>query len=105
MLEINISRKIYYNKSGGTEALKQVYLQVKPGEIIGLFGENGAGKTDLNIMMDRFFWMEKKLGKTILPDYLSPPASILFFQILLPKHTKNFIRCILKHSGKKDLKH
>ena len=62
MLEINISRKIYYNKSGGTEALKQVYLQVKPGEIIGLFGENGAGKTTL---LKSILGFEKQYCQTI----------------------------------------
>ena len=38
----NVSKKYYK-----TEALKNVSLEVAPGEIVGLFGENGAGKTTL----------------------------------------------------------
>lgn len=35
----------YHDKYGKKEALKNVNLEINRGEIIGLFGENGAGKT------------------------------------------------------------
>lgn len=44
MLTINHVRKHYLN---GKTALRDVNLQIGPGEIVGLFGENGAGKTTL----------------------------------------------------------
>jgi len=43
MLEIKDLRKNYDRKT----ALNNVSLDIRPGEIIGLFGENGAGKTTL----------------------------------------------------------
>lgn len=43
MLEIQDLTKKYGSKT----AVKQVNLQIGPGEIVGLFGENGAGKTTL----------------------------------------------------------
>ena len=32
---------------GGLQALKDVYLDLKPNEVVGLIGPNGAGKTTL----------------------------------------------------------
>lgn len=103
MLEINISRKIYYNKSGGTEALKQVYLQVKPGEIIGLFGENGAGKTTLlksilgfehydgQILLDG-----EKIGKNNIARLSFATCEHSFFSNLTPEAHKEFYQMHFK---------
>ncbi|NCB63263.1 MAG: ATP-binding cassette domain-containing protein, partial [Clostridia bacterium] len=43
MLSIKDLNKSYAGKT----ALKDVSLDLRPGEIVGLFGENGAGKTTL----------------------------------------------------------
>lgn len=48
MIEIKNLTKLYRNDfSGGVLALEDVTLQLHRGQIIGLFGENGAGKTSL----------------------------------------------------------
>ena len=44
MLEIKNARKVY---PGGTVAVRDVNLALPRGEIVGLFGENGAGKSSL----------------------------------------------------------
>ncbi len=45
MLKIVDLNYSYHDKFGKKEALKNVNLELNRGEIIGLFGENGAGKT------------------------------------------------------------
>ena len=45
MIEIKNLRKIYLPY--GKVALEDVNLTIGPGEVVGLFGENGAGKTSL----------------------------------------------------------
>ena len=47
MLEIKAMSKTYLNAMGSVQALRDVNLELEPGEIVGLFGENGAGKTTL----------------------------------------------------------
>ena len=42
MLELSNIKKTY---QGGKKALDGVSLKLEPGQIVGLFGENGAGKT------------------------------------------------------------
>ena len=52
VLDIKNLNKIYVkNGSERTEALKELNLEVKEGEILGLLGPNGAGKsTFINII-------------------------------------------------------
>lgn len=47
MLEIRGVSKTYYGWQGSVQALQDVSLEIGQGEIIGLFGENGAGKSSL----------------------------------------------------------
>ena len=47
MLEIKNLNKFYNSRYGWTQALKNVNLQIPRGKIVGLFGENGAGKSSL----------------------------------------------------------
>ena len=50
MLEIKKARKVY---PGGTVAVRDVDLTLPRGEIVGLFGENGAGFMRLNVATPR----------------------------------------------------
>ncbi len=45
MLKLSNLSCYYQDKQGKKEALKSVNLEINRGEIVGLFGENGAGKT------------------------------------------------------------
>ena len=45
MLEIKALNKTYFDRLGSRQVLFDVNLAIGPGEIVGLFGENGAGKT------------------------------------------------------------
>ena len=47
MLELQSLAKTYHTSFVGKQALMGVDLTVGPGEIVGLFGENGAGKTTM----------------------------------------------------------
>ena len=108
MLEINISRKVYYNKSGGTEALNQIFLKLKPGEIIGLFGENGAGKTTLlksilgfehydgQILLDG-----EKIGRNNIARLSFATCEHSFFPNLTPEAHKEFYSMHFKTFRKK----
>lgn len=82
MLEIKSLGKGYYGK----EVLKGIDLEIGEGEIVGLFGENGAGKTTFlkcilgllpfqgEILLDG-----KKIDKSNISACLLPPVNILFF--------------------------
>ena len=47
VLEIKELCKTYYTNSGCVEALKNVNLEVKKGEILGVIGNSGCGKSTL----------------------------------------------------------
>lgn len=47
VLEIKNLSKIYFTKLGLVEALKDVNLDIKSGEIIGVIGNSGCGKSTL----------------------------------------------------------
>ena len=76
MLEIRDLKKTYYSKYN--TALDGVSLTVAPGEIVGLFGENGAGKTTFLKCVLNLLRYE---GAITLSGSLSPPASTPFSPI------------------------
>lgn len=47
LLKINDLSKIYYTKLGCVEALKNVNLDIREGEILGIIGNSGCGKSTL----------------------------------------------------------
>lgn len=47
ILKIENLRRVYNTQAGDLEVLKSVNLSVKPGEIIGLVGPSGSGKSSL----------------------------------------------------------
>jgi len=47
MIEFDHVNKIYKNKNSTIYALKDVSFQIKKGEILGVIGRNGAGKTTM----------------------------------------------------------
>ena len=65
IIEIKHLSKFYKSKEGKIEALQELTLQINQGEIIGLLGQNGAGKTTaLKLVM----------------GFLSPTEGDIFFQ-------------------------
>ena len=53
IIEVKNLKKTYLSRGHKTEALKGISFEVKRGEIFGILGVNGAGKsTTLSILMD-----------------------------------------------------
>lgn len=101
MLEIRGLRKVYYGRMGGVgvEALDGVDLDIRPGEIIGLFGENGAGKTTL---LKSILRLQPYTGKILLDGEKISRRNIArlsfatcehsFFPNLTPESHREFYR-------------
>ena len=47
LIEIKNLNKTYYTKLGCVDALKDINLDVKDGEILGIIGNSGCGKSTL----------------------------------------------------------
>ncbi|MBW2605533.1 MAG: ABC transporter ATP-binding protein [Deltaproteobacteria bacterium] len=65
IIEIRHLSKSYKSKEGKIEALQELTLQINQGEIIGLLGQNGAGKTT---------------AVKLVMGFLSPTEGDIFFQ-------------------------
>ena len=101
MLEINAISKIYSGIKGDKQALSEVSFQLRPGEIVGLFGENGAGKSTL--MKCILGYTEPALGASILLDgekvklsdkerFAFATGEHSFFASMTPKEHREFYR-------------
>ena len=48
-------RNVYFNYPNGTEVLKDINLEVYPGQMVALVGPSGSGKTTLTNLIPRFY--------------------------------------------------
>lgn len=69
LLKINDLSKIYYTKLGCVEALKNVNLDIREGEILGIVGNSGCGKSTLLSILSK---LDKETSGNILSskDYV-----------------------------------
>lgn len=96
MLELkNVSKK--YIGKDGQYALSNVNLSIPQGEIIGLFGENGAGKTTMMKSILGFIPFKGEItldGEKISPKNIArisfATSEHSFFPNLSPKAHKEF---------------
>ncbi|MBQ9765602.1 MAG: ABC transporter ATP-binding protein [Lachnospiraceae bacterium] len=97
MLEIRSLNKYYNSEKGKVHALKDINLTIGHGEIIGLFGENGAGKTSL---LKSILGFHSYKGEILLDGKIIDRSNIgklsfatcehSFFPNLSPKEHKEF---------------
>lgn len=65
MIDLKSIKKVYHTKSGDVEALKDVHLSIKSGEIFGIIGYSGAGKSTLIRLINL---LEHPTSGTVLVD-------------------------------------
>ena len=94
MLELTNIKKTY---QGGKVALDGVSLKLEPGQIIGLFGENGAGKPTLMKCILNFLRYQGEItldGEPISPKNITrisfATCEHSFFPSLTPKSHREF---------------
>ena len=63
MIELKHLGKIYSSASGSVEALKDVNLTIADGEIFGIIGLSGAGKSTIIQLISRF-WLDPRFFKS-----------------------------------------
>ncbi len=61
-----IYEKINFSYSGRTDTLRDISFEAKPGQVIGIVGPTGAGKSTLVSLLPRFY--EPKQGSVLLDD-------------------------------------
>lgn len=70
VLEIKELCKTYYTNSGCVEALKNVNLEVKKGEILGVIGNSGCGKSTLLSILAKLDKYTSGEIKSLKKDYV-----------------------------------
>ncbi len=97
MLDIKIERKEYRTRMGLVDGLKNVDIQIPRGEIVGVFGENGAGKSTMFKCILNLVAYKGKItldGEKITPKNIDKISLATcdhsFFPNLTPEHHKEF---------------
>ena len=65
MIDIQNISRMFKDKKTTIEAVKDVSFQIKKGDVVGLLGENGAGKTPLLRMLSTILDFGKKESDAI----------------------------------------